>query len=137
MSQQFVAVPISLDVFREFISRHPYPHSVIEDVLSDFLDRTADDRSPAVKKKVVNGLLWGAAFLPEKTRIRTKWHGEYVYAEVKSDSILYDGERFSSVGAAINKMRGDTSNNAWKVTQVQRPTDVEWLWAGRIRKQGV
>ncbi|MGH9932752.1 MAG: hypothetical protein ACREA9_26410 [Pyrinomonadaceae bacterium] len=135
MTQQFVSVPVSLDLYRELLARHPYPNGVIEDVVQAFLDRTAVD-VPAPKKTRGNGLHWEASFLPEKTRLRTKHHGEYKYADVKGDHIMYEGKTYSSVAAAINAMRGNTSNNAWKVTQVMRPTDTEWLGALRIRRQG-
>ncbi len=135
MTQQFVSVPVSLDLYRELLSRHPYPNGVIEDVLQDFLDRTAD-AIPASKKGRGNGLHWEASFLPEKTRLRAKHYGEYKYADVKGDHVVYEGKAYSSVAAAINAMRGNTSNNAWKVTQVMRPTDTEWVGALRIRRQG-
>ena len=131
----FVAVPLSVDIYRQLLERHPHPHALIEDVVLDFLDRTADDYS-SPKKNRGRGLHWEATFLPEKTRIRTKHHGEYKYADVKGDHIIYESETFSSVAAAINKMRGDTSNNAWNVTQVMRPIDSEWVGALRIRRQG-
>jgi len=135
-SQDFVAVPLSVDLYRQLLERHPHPHTLIEDVVTDFLDRTTDE-APIVKKSRGKGLHWEAAFLPDKTRLRTKHHGEYKYADVKGDYVVYEGEVFSSVASAINKMRGDTSNNAWKVTQVMRPTDNQWVGATRIRKQGV
>lgn len=134
-SQDFVAVPISLDLYRQLLDRHSHPHALIEDVVQDFLNRTAED-IPSPKRNRGRGLHWEAAFLPEKTRIRTKHHGAYKYAEVKGDYIIYEGQTFSSVSAAINKMRDDTQNNAWKVTQVMRPSDPEWVGAIRIRRQG-
>ncbi|MDA8164088.1 MAG: hypothetical protein M0017_03505 [Desulfobacteraceae bacterium] len=135
IQEDFVAVPLSIGIYRQLLERCPHPNAVIQDVIQDFLDRTADD-IPPLKKNRGSGLHWEVAFLPEKTRIRTKHHGQYKYAEIKGDYVIYEGETFSSVAAAINRMRGNTQNNAWKVTQVMRPTDSEWVGAFRIRRQG-
>ncbi len=134
-SQDFVAVPLSVDLYRRLLERPFQPHVLIENVIQDYLDRTAQD-IPSPKRNRGRGMHWEATFLPEKTRIRTKHHGIYKYAEVKGDFIAYEGETFSSISGAINRMRGDTQNNAWKVTQVMRPTDTEWVGAVRIRRRG-
>jgi hypothetical protein len=134
LEEGFVAVPVSVGLYRQLVERHPHPHLVIEDVVADFLERTAR-AVPVTSKKRIAGLHWESAFLPEKTRIRTKHHGEYKYADVKGDYVVFEGEQFSSVGSAINAMRGGTSNNAWKVSQVMRPGDSAWLGALRIRRQ--
>ncbi len=132
----FVAVPIPLEIYRELLARYPdRAHAVIEDVVADFLDRTADD-VPSNRRGRGAGVYWDALFLPDKTRLRTKYYGEYKYADVKADKLVYDGKIYPSVAQVTNKMRDNTSNNAWKVLEVLRPNDSQWIPADVLRKRG-
>jgi hypothetical protein len=132
----FVTVPIPLTIYRQLLARYPdRAHAVIEDVVTDFLERTADDL-PNNRRGRGAGVYWDTLFLPDKTRLRTKYYGEYKYAEVKADKLIYDGKTCSSVAQATNKMRGNTSNNAWRVVEVLRPNDSQWIPADVLRKRG-
>ncbi|WP_077530283.1 hypothetical protein [Vreelandella utahensis] len=131
--QDFVAVPISLELYQELLRRHgTAANAVIEDQVEAFLERTDDD---VVAPSSTDGITWGTIFLPEKTQLRTKYYNEYRYAEVVGDGIIYEGERFSHVAQATNQMRGGTQNNAWKVLEILRPTDSRWLAAEFLRRR--
>jgi hypothetical protein len=133
---EVVFVPFPIRLYRELLDRHSTrANAVIENVVEDFLDRTAES-TPRTAKNRGAGMFWEALFLPEKTRLRTKHLSQYKYADVKGDKVLYDGKSFSSVAQATNKMRGNTQNNAWKVLEVLLPNDSQWVHASRLRKKG-
>ena len=132
---EVVAVPLSLSLYRELLDRFPdKPHTVIENVVADFLERTADDVPRAMGKRGT-GVMWEALFLPEKTRLRTKHLGEYKYAEVKGNSVQFGGEQHLSVAQATNRMRGGTQNNAWRVVEVLLPGNDSWVRAEQLRRR--
>lgn len=131
---EVVFVPFPIRLYRDLLDRHgTRVNSVIEQVVDDFLDRTADSEPAAVRNRGA-GVFWGTLFLPEKTRLRTKHRDHYQYADIKGDSIVYAGQSFSSVSKAANRMRANTSNNAWKVLEVLLPSSTEWVQASRIRR---
>ena len=130
---EIVNIPIGLAVYRDLITRYPdRPHSVIENVISDFLERTSEDL-PHLQKVNGRGVMWELLFLPEKTQLRTKHINKYKYAEITNDAIVYGSHSFPSVSKAINYMRGETQNNAWRVTEVLLPNSDLWARAEKLR----
>ena len=129
----FVAVPLPVDLYAEFSRRYPGGvSSVMEQVAWDFLDRTADDFDAVPRG--TNGVHWESLFLPEETEVRTKYFNEIKVATIKGKAIVWDGETYPSMSQLARAMRGDTSNNAWKVLEVKRPTDVKWQPADYLRR---
>lgn len=102
-------------------------------MISDFLERTAGD-VPKIKRSRGGGVNWELLFLPDKTRLRTKHHGEYKYADVKGDQLIYGGKVFPSVSQLANHMRGNTQNNAWRVLEVLLPDSGKWIPAELLRQ---
>ena len=128
-------VPITQDLYRALLRRYSRGvHSVVEDVLRDFLERTSDD--VCEETAATNGLWFGSVYLPEGTRLRTRYRGAYRYMQVAKDAIEYEGRAFPSVAQAVNFVRGQTSNNAWKVLEIQRPNDPSWVPADTLRRSG-
>jgi len=128
----FVAVPLSSELYARLAARFPaHVSSLVEDVLNDFLERTADDddRTPRT------GVKWESLFLPSGTLARTRYHGEEKQAEVIDTQIVWQGEPYPSFGSLANAMRGNTSNNAWKVLELKRPTDAQWQPAYLLRNR--
>jgi len=130
----FVAVPLSTDLYQEVAVRYPTGvSSLIENVVRDFLDRTADDFAHRRANRG-NGVRWDNVFLPDKTRLRTKHYAEYKYAEVKGDKILHDGKEVPTISQLASRLRGNTSVNAWLHIEVMRPGDREWQKADILRR---
>jgi len=129
----FVALPISHALFMRLSKRWPGgTSSAVEDVLIDFLERTeADFQSEHGDRK---GLQWESVFLPHGTMLRTRYYGEEHIAEVQDGNLVWDGEIYPSVSRLASAMRGDTSNNAWKVMEVKRPSEATWTPADRLRR---
>ncbi len=131
----FVAVPLPHDLYAQLVRRYPTGvSSVLEHVLQDFLDRTEDDFAGKQEDARENGVQWDALFLPHGTQIRTKYFGKYPIAEVAAGEILWEGRKYASMSQLARAMRGNTSNNAWVVLELKRPTDRDWIRADRLRK---
>jgi hypothetical protein len=128
----FVAVPLPHDLYAQFAQRYRGGVSgVMEHVLQDFLERTADDFAPEAAHRA--GVQWDALLLPHGTQVRTKYYGEYAIAEVVDGKILWDGAEYPTMSQLARAMRGDTSNNAWVVLEIKRPSDSNWRLADRLR----
>ncbi len=131
----FVAVPLPHDLYAQLARRCPAGvSSVLEHVIQDFLDRTEDDFAAKQEGARENGVQWDALFLPHGTQIRTKYFGKYPKAEVAAGEILWEGQKYASMSQLARAMRGNTSNNAWVVLELKRPTDRDWIRADRLRK---
>jgi hypothetical protein len=129
----FVAVPIPCDLYNELARRFPGGFSsVIENIAQDFLERTADDFAAGTGR--AGSVYWEALLLPAGTEIRTKHHGVYKTAEITAGQIVWEGEAYPSMSRLASAMRGDTSNNAWKVLEIKRPTDGKWQPADHLRR---
>ena len=129
----FVAVPLPNDLYAEFARRFPGGvSSVLEQVAQDFLDRTADDF--AAREPMTVGVYWEALFLPSGTQLRTKYFDEYKIGEIVDEEITWDGNVYPSMSQLARAMRGDTSNNAWKVLEIKRPIDQKFQAALKIRR---
>ncbi len=127
----FVAIPMSQELFMRLASRYPASAaSVVEQVVEDFLDRTKDDDMPSD----TNPFLWDQLQLPSGTKVRTKHYGEFQVAEVQDGKVYWDGEEFKSMSQVARAMRGNTSNNAWVVLEIQYPGQTNWTLADRLRK---
>jgi hypothetical protein len=130
---QFVCVPIPTTLYARLATVQPHGVSgLIEYLAEDFLERTADLREESVPAK--SGLHWDNLYLPDGTLVRTKYLGEYKQAEIKDGRIVWQKKVFGSLSQLARSMRGDTSNNAWKVLEVKRPGDAAWRLADFLRQ---
>ncbi|MEK6686500.1 MAG: hypothetical protein AABY99_08955 [Pseudomonadota bacterium] len=129
----FVSIPVSNELYAEFSRRFPGGvSSALEQIVQDFLDRTAADF--VTHEPRTQGVYWDALFLPEGSRIRTKHYGEIKVAEVVADKIIWKEESYPSMSQLARAMRGGTSNNAWKVLEIKRPSDPKWQLAVLLRR---
>jgi len=129
----FVAVPLPTTLYAELARRYPNSVScILEQVTWDFLDRTAEDFGAVPSSKA--GVHWESLFLPEGTEVRTKYFGEYKVASIQGKEIVWEGNQYPSMSQLACSMRGNTSNNAWKVLEVKRPTDATWQSADFLRR---
>ena len=129
----FVAVPLSCELYARLAARFPARvSSLVEDVLNDFLERTADDDGRD-RGKARGGMKWEGLFLPSSTLVRTRYRGEDKQGVVIDGKIVWQGDTYPSFGSLANAMRGNTSNNAWKVLELKRPNDMQWQPAYLLR----
>jgi hypothetical protein len=141
MTESTISVPIPTSQFLE---------------LTDFLREQGSDRDPveaistAIEYWVDNaswkqedllpeiftknkGYTWKEVFLAHGTSLRMKYRGEYHYAKVDGDHVIYN-EIAVSPGQFANRVTS-SSRNAWRDLEVRRPEDDEWLAANHLRQQ--
>lgn len=129
----FISIPVSNELYTEFARRFPGKvSSVLEQVAQDFLDRTAEEFG--ARETCAKGVYWESLFLPEGSQIRTKHYREIKLAEIVGDEIVWKETSYPSMSQLARAMRGDTSNNAWKVLEIKRPSDVKWQSADFLRR---
>jgi len=134
--QDFVFIPFPAEVYKELLDRYPgRVNSLIQNVVDDFLERNPSTGKEPTRQRGA-GIIWETLFLPEKTKVRTRYLGNYKYAEIRKDNVLFEGKSYPSVSKAISKMRGNTSNNAWKVAEILLPTASKWMHASAMRRKG-
>lgn len=129
----FVAVPLPVDLYAELARRQPRGVStLLEHIAWDFIDRTADDLEAKSRSK--SGVQWDAVFLPDGTEVRTKYYGDFKVTTIVGGDIVWEGKTYDSMSQLARAMRGDTSNNAWKVLEVKRPGDGSFKPADFLRR---
>lgn len=135
VEQLYVGLPVSL--VSELLKRYPDGFSdVIEYVIEDFLERTHNDfYALRSKTKTNSGMKWGEIFLPAGTELRTYYFKKYIQAVVGDGSVIWEGERFDSIARLVNKMRGNTMNNAWISLEVKYPNSEKWIKADALRRK--
>ena len=130
--ESFVSVPLPTSLVAALLRRSPHGVSaLIDDVVMDFLARTEDDFSLPAEPV---GVLWEALFLPNGTQVRTKYFGDFKYAQIDDQSIVWEEEVYVSFAQLANAMRGGTMNNAWRELQIKRPNDKTWMPAQSLRR---
>ena len=80
------------------------------------------------------GYQWKSLFLPDATEVRMQYKGEWSYARVEGDKLIYEGEAVTP-GRLANTIAG-SSRNAWRDLWIKRPADSEWLSADDCRAAG-
>jgi hypothetical protein len=127
MTESTISVPIPTSQFLE---------------LTDFLREQGSDRDPVEGKQEDllpeiftknKGYTWKEVFLAHGTSLRMKYRGEYHYAKVDGDHVIYN-EIAVSPGQFANRVTS-SSRNAWRDLEVRRPEDDEWLAANHLRQQ--
>ena len=87
-----------------------------------------------LERSTTAGYTWKTLYLPHGTDIRMKYRGEYHYAKVESDRVMYNGAP-TTPGSLANSIAG-SSRNAWRDLWIKRPWDKEWLLAEALRLRG-
>lgn len=89
-----------------------------EDLLPDVFDQE-------------KGYRWKQVFLPHGSMIRMKYKGQFSYAKVEGDKIIFENKEVSPSEFA-NTVTG-THRNAWRDLEVKRPSDTAWQLADLLR----
>lgn len=150
-----LSVPISADLIAQIILRsngRADVASMVEHSLETFLDRTRgdpdiwseehaeqvaleEDDDEAKKVGDLNrGYLWSGVFLPNGTTLRIEYKGEYHFADVRHQTIVYEGEACSPSQFA-SRAAGNTSRNAWRDIWLRYPGTAGWEFADEARRK--
>ena len=112
-----ISVPILTDQFIELANflkerNDPQPPSHVIGLAIDLWMIHADDNADLLEQTDTQGYKWKNLFLPASTQIRMQYKGEYFYAKVEGDSIIYNGKSISPSTLA-NTIAGG-SRDAWR-----------------------
>jgi hypothetical protein len=124
---------------------------IIEDVIQNFLDRTATDdiwseeyldelaalegnSQLATFGDPKKGFQWQTVFLPNGSKLRITYKGRQNHADVRHGSIQFDGKSYSPSEWA-RKVANNTNRNAWHDIWVQMPGSQQWQLSARIREE--
>ena len=134
-----IAVSIPTKQFLElanFLHSNNDPRDPV-DVVSAAIDYWMDNASwkpELLSKTDTQGYQWKNVFLPSGTQIRMQYKGEYSYAKVEGDSVIFNGKSISP-SVLANTIAGG-SRNAWRDLWIKRPGptgEKEWKLADDIR----
>lgn len=106
------------------------PVHVIADAIDYWMDN-ASWKPELLQQSAARGYQWKSLFLPEGTEVRMQYKGQYHYAKVIGDQLIYEGKPISP-GSLANTITG-TSRNAWRDLWLKRPNDPEWRLADDCR----
>lgn len=109
------------------------PTDVIEAAISYWMDNASwkqDDLIPS-RRETQRGYRWKTLFLPDGTKVRMRYRGQYHYAEVIGDELLVDGKPLSP--AEFTHKVTNTNRNAWRDIEVLRPAEKTWRAADQLR----
>jgi len=151
-----LAIPINSEIIGELYLRVGSPKvditNWIENVVRDYLDRTAADGNwsdayydyierQAGSEDFVNefgdakgGYHWAPLFLPNGTLIRMEYKKKVSLAAVKHNTIEFNGVSYSPSELARNIANG-TNRNAWRDLLIKRPGDTDWCLADELRRR--
>lgn len=139
MSESTISVPIATSQFVELVDflreqgSDRDPVAAIEKAIDYWIDNASwkqEDLLPEIFTKD-KGYTWKDVFLPHGTSIRMRYKGEYHYAKVEGDYVLFGGQNMSPSEFA-NRVAG-SSRNAWRDLEIRRPADEEWIPADQLR----
>ena len=114
------------------------PVEVVTLAISYWMENAAwkqEDLIPGLTKNDGRGFTWKNKstylFMPDGTRIRMKYKGEWKYAQVVGDEIVYEGEALSP-SVLANRIAG-SSRNAWRDLWIKIPSSEAWTLADDMR----
>ena len=135
-----VSVPVATEQFLElagFLSSNGDrrdPVLAVADAIDYWIQNASWKPELLNKQTSARGYQWKGLFLPEATELRMPYKGDYFYASVEGDHVMYDGERVTPA-SWVNRVT-QSSRNAWRDVWVKRPGDKEWRLADDIRNEG-
>lgn len=109
------------------------PVEVVSFAIQYFLDNASWKQDDLLVTQDSRGYQWKNLFLPRGTQVRMQYKGQYFYAKVEGDQLLYDGAP-TSPSALANKITS-SSRNAWRDLWIKRPQDKEWKLAADLRQE--
>lgn len=134
-----IAVSISTGQFLDlvnFLRSNNDPRDPVN-VISEAIDYWLDNASwkpELLSITDTRGYQWKNLFLPDGTQIRMQYKGEYFYAKVEGDDVVYKGRSISP--SSLANTITSSSRNAWRDLWIKRPGpagDSEWKLADDCR----
>ena len=126
-------VPLKNDLLLRLIDRYKENYPVaIDDVIEDFLERTASDQEGIAGFRE-GGYIWDQIELPPATELRTRYFNEWQIAVLRGGKFYFNEVAYDSPAKVCNAMRGNKSTNAWMMLEIKRPQDIGFRKAEKFR----
>ncbi len=126
-------VPLKNDLLLRLIDRYKENYPVaIDDVIEDFLERTASDQGERAGFRE-GGYVWDQIELPPATELRTRYFNEWQIAILRDGKFYFNEVAYDSPAKVCNAMRGNKSTNAWMMLEIKRPQDIGFRKAEKFR----
>ena len=104
-----------------------HPDEVVNEAIKAWLAANGPDADR-------HGYQWKDLYIPNGTELRLRWQGEYYYAHIVEDALLYAGEALSPRAWAL--MVTGTVRNAWCDIWLRRSVYEAWSRADTWRAKG-
>lgn len=139
MSESTISVPIPSSLFIELVDflreqgSNRDPVETVSTAINYWIDNASwkqEDLMPEIFTDD-KGYSWKNVFLPHGTKIRMKYKGNYYYAQVEADDVIFE-EEVVSPSEFANKV-ANSSRNAWRDLEIRRPHDDDWISADKLR----
>ena len=133
-----VSIPIPTEQFLTLVSflegkgDSSDPVLVVRNAIAYWMDN-ADWKPELLAISDTRGYQWKTLFLPDGTQIRMQYKGEYFYAKVVGDEIIFQ-DKPTSPASLANTVAG-SSRNAWRDLWIKRPADSEWKLSDDCRTE--
>jgi hypothetical protein len=134
-----ISVPIPTDLFLEladFLRKKGDPRDPVDvaaDAINYWLDNANWKPDLLQAEDDGRGYQWKNLFLPHSTQIRMPYKGQYFYAKVEGDQIIFNDAPISP--ASLANTIASSSRNAWRDLWIKRPSDQEWRLADDCRRE--
>jgi hypothetical protein len=136
-----VSVPIPTDDFVRLVDflreqgSDRDPVDAVVGAIDYWIDNAGWKQGDLMPEAMGRGYTWKSKdtnlFLPHGTEIRMRYKGQYHYAKVEGDEIMYQGKPISPANLA-NTIT-NSSRNAWRDLWIRRPGFKEWTLADKQR----
>ncbi|WP_109477923.1 hypothetical protein [Paraburkholderia sp. C35] len=97
----------------------------------DYWMENASWKSELLKKSATLGYQWKEVFMEDGTEVRMQYKGQYYYAKVEGDQLIYEGAP-TTPGSLANTI-ANSSRNAWRDLWLKLPSDPQWRLADDCR----
>lgn len=137
------SIDIDLEVYKAIESRRQSFEESQNDILrrelrvrddEGELGQEAETTAPSSDLRGRGIFLSGGVVLPAGTELRLRYQGQERLAEVRNGRIWLNGTPFGTPsGAAMSVTKNHV--NGWRLWQVRRPDDTEWLTLDSLRRK--
>lgn len=142
MAETYINVPIPTRLFlavADYLKQKKSKEDPVEAIkfAIEFWMKNGDGRARAASRvnEIEKGYWWKEVFLPHGTALRMRYKGNYFYAKIEQDSVVYEGKIYRSPSKIANEIT-NSSRNAWRDFEIKRPEDKHWNLAKVLRREG-
>jgi hypothetical protein len=127
----YIYVPLHVEIYAELLTRLDGPDvsDLINDIINDYIERNECEFAdlPEEYGDSSKGLRWQDVILPNGSEVKMTYKGNEAVAEIKNQTLMYEGISYSPSEFA-REIAGGTARNAWKDLWISKPTSGSKKW---------